>query len=104
MKVGVEYNQVEIALQALYGSSEEVIFGAASLRDKQTKDLQQHFLQLILLHSRSIIWQTAPSCVPSTAHLNLVIFPDPFQFALVLVYCFFNVVHLGTQEDSLINL
>lgn len=37
MKVGVEYNQVEIALQALNGSTEEVIFGAASLRDKQKK-------------------------------------------------------------------
>lgn len=31
MKVGVEDDQVEVALQALHGALEEVVFGAASL-------------------------------------------------------------------------
>ena len=35
MKVGVKYNQVEVALQALHGPVEKVVFGAASLRHKQ---------------------------------------------------------------------
>lgn len=34
MKVCVEYNQVEIALQALHGSVEKVLFGTAALKDK----------------------------------------------------------------------
>lgn len=31
MKVGVEDDQVKVALQALHGALEEVVFGAASL-------------------------------------------------------------------------
>lgn len=31
MKIGVEDDQVEVALQALHGALEEVVFGAASL-------------------------------------------------------------------------
>lgn len=34
VKVRVEYNQVEVALQALHGPGEKVVFGAASLQDK----------------------------------------------------------------------
>lgn len=35
MKVCIKYNQVEVALQALDGSVEKVIFGTASLKNKQ---------------------------------------------------------------------
>lgn len=35
MKVCIKYNQVEVALQALHGSVEEVVFGAAPLPNKQ---------------------------------------------------------------------
>lgn len=34
MKICIKYNQVEVALQALHGSVEKVVFGAASLKDK----------------------------------------------------------------------
>lgn len=33
MKVCIKYNQVEVALQALHGSAEKVVFGTASLRN-----------------------------------------------------------------------
>lgn len=49
MKVCIKYNQVEVALQALHGSVEKVVFGTASLRNKQK--LQYLFLCLIS-------WQT----------------------------------------------
>lgn len=35
VKVGIKYNQVEVTFQALNGSSEEVIFGTASLQNIQ---------------------------------------------------------------------
>lgn len=34
MKVCIKYNQVEIALQALHGSGEKVVFGTVSLKNK----------------------------------------------------------------------
>lgn len=34
MKVCIKYNQVEIALQALHGSGEKVVFGTTSLKNK----------------------------------------------------------------------
>lgn len=33
VKVGIKYNQVEVALQALHCSVEKVVFGTASLGD-----------------------------------------------------------------------
>lgn len=42
VKVGIKYNQVEITLQALNCSTEEVIFGTASLQNIDLKkDLEQ---------------------------------------------------------------
>lgn len=35
MQVCIKYNQVEVALQALHGSVEKVVFGTASLGNKQ---------------------------------------------------------------------
>lgn len=93
MKVGIEYNQVEITLQALNGSAEEVIFGTAPLQHKAFERFTAtaHFL---VLYPRA----------NATKHLNVVIFSNPLQFPLVLIYCFFYVVHLRTQGDNLVNL
>lgn len=46
VKVGVEHNQVEVALQALYCSVQKVVFGAASLRNK-TISLFRLFLRVL---------------------------------------------------------
>lgn len=35
VKVCIKYKQVEVALQALHGSGEKVVFGTASLKNKQ---------------------------------------------------------------------
>lgn len=42
VKVCIKHNQVEVALQALHGSVEKVVFGTASLRNKQ--ELQYLFI------------------------------------------------------------
>lgn len=93
MKVGIKYNQVEITLQALNGSTEEVIFGTASLQNMQK-----------INSSRSFSVSAFKINLNHTVYLNLIIFSNPFQFTLVLIYCFFYVVHLRTQGDSLVNL
>lgn len=90
VKVGIEYDQVEVTLQALNGSMEEVIFGTASLQNIQK------VAPFLFLDSRSKL--------SHAAYLNLIILSNPFQFTLVLIYCFFYVVHLRTQSDSLVNL
>lgn len=43
MKIGIKHNQVEIALQALNGSVEKVVFGTASLQKKRFR-AAAHFL------------------------------------------------------------
>lgn len=91
MKVGIKHNQVEITLQALNGSTEEVIFGTASLQNIQK------------IYS-SCSFSAFKIKLDHTAYLNLIIFSDPFQFTLVLIYCFFYVVHLRTQGNGLVNL
>lgn len=48
VKVCIKYNQVEVALQALHGSVEKVVFGAASLRDKHKPPYLLMLLQYLI--------------------------------------------------------